>query len=73
MLILELGEFESQALFDVHVTNTDAASYVGQSVSAVLSSAKEEKKCKYLSAAELRHASFTPFVVSVDGHLGMRL
>ena len=31
--------------------------------------AKEEKKWKYLSAAELHHASFTPFVVSVDGAL----
>ena len=33
-------------------------------LSAVLSSAEEKKKCKYLSAAELHHA----FVVSVDGH-----
>ena len=43
--------------------------YVSQSASAILSNA-EEKKCKYLSAAELRHASFAPFVVSVDGTLG---
>ena len=51
-----------------HMTDTDAASYVGQSASAVLSSAVEEKKCK--STAELHHASFTSFVVSVDGALG---
>ena len=37
---------------------------------AVLASAEQEKKRKYLSAAETRHASFTPFVVSVDGALG---
>ena len=36
-------------------------------VSAVLAS---EKKCKYLSANELHPASFTSFVVSVEGILG---
>jgi len=55
-----------EALFDVRVPDTDAASYVNLSVSAVLATAEEEKKHKYLSAAELRHASFTPFVISVD-------
>ena len=53
-------------MLDVHVTDIDAASYVSWSVSAVLS-CNEEKKCKYLSAAKLRHVSFAPFVVSVDG------
>ena len=48
----------------MRVVDTDAASYVNHSVSTVLASAEEEKKWKYLSAAELRHASFTPFVVS---------
>ena len=52
-------------LFDMRVTDTDATSYVGCSVNAVLTSA--EQKIKYLSAAEISHASFTPFVVSVDG------
>ena len=61
---------QAEALFDVRVTDTDAASYVNRSVSAVLATAEEEKKRKYLSASELRHASFTPFVVSVDGALG---
>jgi len=40
-----------EALFDVRVANTDAASYVNCSVSAVLATAEEEKKHKYLSAA----------------------
>ena len=39
-------------------------------MSAVLATAEEEKKHKYLTAADSRHASFTPFVVSVDGALG---
>jgi len=60
----------TEALFNVRVADTGAASYVNHSVSAVLATAEEEKKHKYLSAAELRHASFTPFVVSVDGALG---
>ena len=60
---------QGEALFDVRVADTDAASYVNHPVSVVLASA-EEKKHKYLSAAELRHAFFTPFAVSVDGALG---
>jgi len=60
---------QAEALFNVRVADTDAASYVNHSVSAALTTA-EEKKCKYSSAAELCHASFTPFVVSADGALG---
>jgi len=37
--------------------DTDTASYVDCSVAAVLVSAEEKKKQKYLSAAELCHAS----------------
>jgi len=60
-----------EALFDVRVADTDAASNVICSVSAVLATAEEEKKRKYLSAAELYAPSlFFPFVVSVDGALG---
>ena len=36
----------------------------------ILSTAEEEKKRKYCDAAEVRRASFTPLVVSVDGVLG---
>ena len=61
---------QAEALFDVRVTDTDASSYVNHSVAAVLASAEEEKKRKYLSAAESRRSSFTPFIVSVDGALG---
>ena len=50
---------QGEALFDVTVADTDADFYVNCSVSAVLATAEEEKKCKYLSAPELHHASFT--------------
>ena len=56
-------------MFDVRVADADVASYVYCPVSAVLASAEEEQRCKHLSAVELRHAPFTPFVVSVDGAL----
>jgi len=74
-LIVDLGVRgiwipQVKALFNIRVADTDAASYVNHSVSAVLATAEEEKKRKHLSAVELRHASFTPFVVSVDGALG---
>ena len=51
------------------VIDTDAQSYASRTVDAVLCSAEQEKKRKY-SAVEDRRASFTPFVVSVDGVLG---
>ena len=57
-------------MFDAHVTDIDAASYVGWSASAVLSCDEEENKQKCLSVAKLHHASFAPFVVFVDGALG---
>ena len=55
------------ALLDVHVVDTDAQSYTNCPVSAILSTAEQEKKRKYSAAAESRRACFTPFVVSVDG------
>ena len=60
---------QTVALFDVRVTDTDALSHSQRVVSVILSSAEEAKK-KYSEAAALRRASFTPFVVSVDGVLG---
>ena len=57
-------------MLDVRVIDTDAQSYASRTVDAVLCSAELEKKRKYSAAVEERHASFTPFVVSVDGVLG---
>ena len=61
---------QAEALFDVRVIDSDTASYVDHPVSSVLATAEEEKKRKYLPAAQQCHASFTPFVVSIDGALG---
>ena len=57
-------------MWHVRVVGTDAKSYVQRNVEAVLSSAEHMKKMKYVVAVEARHATFTPFVVSVDGVLG---
>ena len=63
---------DCQALLDVHAIDTGVPSYVLRSVAAILAvisrSRKEGKK--YNNAANARRASFTPFVVSVDGALG---
>ena len=61
-----------KALFDVRVTNVDSPSYMSHSVTDVLVATEEEKK-KYLTAAETRRASFSPFVVTVVRHWGMML
>ena len=54
-----------EVLFDIHV----AQSYTSCTVDSVLLSAENEKKKKYLDAVEARHASFIPFVTSIDGVL----
>jgi len=58
------------ALLDIRVTDTDALSYATQPVRSILAKAETAKKAKYGAACETRRASFTPFVVSVDGCLG---
>ena len=60
---------QTEALFDIRVMDTDAQSYTSGTVDSVLLSAENEKKKKYLDAVEARHASFTPFVISIDGVL----
>ena len=60
-------------LLDIHVTDTDASSYVDQAPLAILRRAEAEKKDKYLKACEERRALFTPLCVTVDGMLGPAL
>jgi hypothetical protein len=74
-LIADLGvrgvwEPQRETLLDIRVTDTDASSYVALPVRTILERAENIKKTKYGSACELRRASFTPFVTSVDGALG---
>ena len=58
-----------EALFDIHVIDTDAPSYRQCSPISVLDSGAVEKKRVYHSAVEDRRGNFTPFVLSVDGLL----
>ncbi|CAB0000687.1 unnamed protein product [Nesidiocoris tenuis] len=66
-------EVQREALFDIRVTDTDAPSYLSRTVSTVFKTAEEEKKRKYVSACEARHATFTPLVASVDGHFAPQM
>ena len=56
---------QTEALFDIRVTDTDTQSYINQSPKEVLQSAENEKK--YLGACEERRGQFTPICCSVDG------
>ena len=66
-----LWQSQSEALLDIRVIDTDAASYCHRPVCAVIKSAEEEKKRKYNEAVEARRGSFSPFVLSVDGYVGV--
>ena len=61
---------QTEALFDIQAVDMDAPSYVKRTVEAALQTAEQEKKKKYLEAVQTRRATFSPFVVSVDGVLG---
>ena len=68
------GVWQPQAttFFDVRVVDSDANSYLHRDVGAVLSSIEHTKKQKFSQAAETINASFTPFVVTADGHSVLR-
>ena len=57
-------------IFDVRVTDTDAASYRGQKATTILANHEKEKKKKYNDACLARRRHFTPLVFSVDGMRG---
>ena len=61
---------QSEALFDIRVTDTDAQSYLRHAPESVLFQAETEKKQKYSAAATARRAHFTPLCFSVDGLAG---
>ena len=70
-LVADLGvrgiwQPQAEALFDIRVIDTDAQSHAHRSVNGVLATEKEKKR-KYTQAAQARHASFSPFVLTVDG------
>jgi hypothetical protein len=53
----------------VRVVDSDAASYVSQPATHVLTSAEDEKIRKYHDACESKGGYFTPLVMSADGVL----
>ena len=55
------------AIFDIRVTDTDAASYRNKDPAKVLEAQEIEKKKKYGEACRQSHKHFTPLVFSVDG------
>jgi len=57
-------------IFDIRVTDTDAASYRTTDPKTVLQRHEREKKAKYNNLCLARHRHFTPLVFSVDGMQG---
>ena len=75
-LIADLGvrgvwEPQTLALFDIRVIDTDAPSHLLRAPESILASAETKKKKKYQTACAERRATFTPFVTSCDGALGL--
>jgi len=64
---------QSEALFDICVTNTDAQSYLSQVPDQVLFRAEVEKKHKYSAAATARRAHFTPLCFLLMASLALKL
>ena len=58
---------QSEALFDIRVTDTDVQSYLGHAPESILF---QEKKQNYSAAANACRAHFTPLCFSVDGLAG---
>ena len=58
-----------EALFDLKVIDTDAASHLHRTPESILDSGALEKKKLYKKAVEDRRGTFTPFVISIDGLL----
>ena len=58
------------AIFDIRVTDTDAASYRRKDPAKVLGDQEKAKKVKYGEACREAHRHFTPLVFSVDGMEG---
>ena len=58
---------QTEALFDIRVTDTEAQSYTNQSPKEELQSAENNNKKKYLGACKEQRGQFTLTSCSVDG------
>ena len=57
----------------MHIVNTDATSYQSKNPKKCLETAEKANKKKYLVTCLKKCRQFTPFVVSVDGLLGVEV
>jgi hypothetical protein len=60
-------EPQVEALFDIRLVDADTPSYSLMTLQAVLRKSQKEKKTRYTSSCEERHATFTPLVTTTDG------
>jgi hypothetical protein len=61
---------ERDTIFDVRITDSDAASHRTVEVSKLLARQEKEKKTKYLHSCHEMRKDFTPLVYTVDGVAG---
>eukprot|EP00957_Ditylum_brightwellii_P094362 7184884-Ditylum_brightwellii.AAC.1 len=62
LLICSLWKPQTNAIIDVHITNTDIKSYISRLLQSVLTAHEKEKKAKYLQHYLDQHCHFSPFV-----------
>ena len=60
-------EEQTEAIVDVQVIHTECRSHITREPAAILRSAENTKKRKYLGALQAQRKHFTPFVCSSDG------
>eukprot|EP00957_Ditylum_brightwellii_P159101 12109091-Ditylum_brightwellii.AAC.1 len=70
LMIRHLWKRQTDCILNIHITDTDAKSYISSSVESVLAAQEKEKKDKYIQACLEQRHHFSPFVVSADGMLG---
>jgi hypothetical protein len=61
---------ERDTIFDVRITDSDAATHRTVEVSKLLARQEKEKKSKYLQSCHEMRKDFTPLVYTVDGVAG---
>jgi len=66
-----LWKAQHETIVDVRITDTDAKAYRHTEPANVLRNGEREKKKKYLQSCLAQRRSFTPFVVSTDGLIGI--
>ena len=71
MIICNLCQQGTDSIHDMRVVNTDALTYQGQPTEKCLQTTEKYNKRKYLEACLQQQLNLSPFVVLVDGLLGV--